>query len=104
MILVLGSVVAQPGRVAEALALSLEHVARSRTEPGCVAHAVHHDAENPQRLVFVEQWASQEALWAHFKVPASRGFAKALAALADGAPDMALFDAAPVPIPGKPSI
>jgi quinol monooxygenase YgiN len=67
-----------------------------------VAHAVHHDAENPQRLVFVEQWASQEALWVHFKVPASRGFAKALAALAVGMPEMALFDAAALLVPGKP--
>ena len=41
MILVIGSVVAQPTRIAEALALSREHVARSRLEPGCVSHAVH---------------------------------------------------------------
>ena len=68
MILVLGSVVAMEGRVAEALALSREHVARSRTEPGCIAHAVHQDTENPLCLVFVERWASQEVLWEHFKV------------------------------------
>jgi ketosteroid isomerase-like protein len=39
MIIVLGSVVAHEGRRDEALALSEEHVARSRTEPGCIAHA-----------------------------------------------------------------
>lgn len=102
MILVLGSVVAQEGRLAEALALSQEHVARSRAEPGCLAHAVHQDTENPLRLVFVEQWADQAALWEHFKVPASRSFAKALGAIAAQAPDMALFDATPVPMPGRP--
>ena len=103
MILVHGSVVAREGSFAEALALSQEHVARSRAEPGCIAHAVHHDTENPLRLVFVEQWASQAALWDHFKVPASRAFAKALAGLATEAPEMTIFDATPVVVPGRSS-
>jgi quinol monooxygenase YgiN len=41
MILVHGSVVAREATFAEALALSHEHVARSRAEVGCIAHAVH---------------------------------------------------------------
>jgi len=104
MILVLGSVIAGEGRVADALALSREHVLRSRAEPGCIAHAVHQDTENPQRLVFVEQWTDQAALWDHFKVPASRGFAKALAALATEPPSIAIYEAAPVQVPGKSAI
>ena len=59
MILVLGSVVTQVGRSAEALALSQEHVTRSRAEPGCISDAVHQDTQHPQRLVFVEQWLSK---------------------------------------------
>lgn len=101
MILVLGSVVAKEGRAAEALALSREHVARSRAEPGCVAHAVHQDTENPLRLVFVEQWASAEALWQHFKVPASRAFGMTLAGLASQPPEMSLYDAAQIQPPGR---
>ena len=101
MILVIGSVVARAAQHAEVLQLSQEHVARSRAEPGCISHAVHQDTENPLRLVFVEQWANQEALWAHFKVPASRAFAKALAGLASVAPDMALYEATLLAIPGK---
>ena len=101
MIIVLGSVVVQEGRVDEALSLSQEHVARSRAEPGCIAHAVHQDTENPLRLVFVEQWASQEALWEHFKVPASRTFAKALAALGREEPSIAIYEAALVQVPRK---
>jgi quinol monooxygenase YgiN len=96
MIIVLGNVVAQEGRIAEALALSRQHVARSRAEPGCIAHAVHCDTENPQRLVFVEQWSDQAALYEHFKVPASRAFAKALTALAAQAPELAVYEATPV--------
>lgn len=93
MIVVLGHVVAKEGCYAEALALSQAHVARSRAEPGCITHAVHQDTENPLRLVFVEQWDSKAALWDHFKLPASRAFAKALAGLATEAPGMRLFDA-----------
>lgn len=94
MILVIGSVTALPGRYQEALALSQEHVARSRTEPGCLAHAVHRDTENPDRLVFVEEWLDQGSLQQHFKVPASRAFAKALAALSSQPPSMTVYDAA----------
>lgn len=94
MILVIGSVTAQAGRYEEALALSQEHVARSRAEPGCVAHAVHRDTENPNRLVFVEEWLDQASLQQHFKVPASRAFAKALGELASQPPTLAMYEAA----------
>jgi len=101
MIIVLGSVVARQGRVDEALAISQEHVVRSRAEPGCIAHSVHQDTENALRLVFVEQWESEAALWEHFKVPASRAFAKALAALAQEAPSIAMYESTQVPLPTR---
>ena len=101
MILVLGSVVAKEGSVGAVLSLSQEHVLRSRKEAGCLAHAAHKDTENSNRLVFVEQWASEEALWEHFKVPASRAFAKELATLAAEPPSIAIYSASPVQLPGK---
>ena len=79
MIVVTGSVTARQETFEEARRLSLEHVHRSRTEPGCISHAVHIDCENPLRLVFIEQWADRAALAAHFAVPASRNFVRALA-------------------------
>lgn len=93
MIIVIGSVLVRDGCMAEAQKVSLEHVHRSRAEPGCVSHAVHVDCENPQRLLFVEEWADQAALQAHFKVPASRQFVVALSALAVEAPKMTLYQA-----------
>ena len=93
MIVVIGSVLVRDGHMAEAQKLSLEHVHRSRTEPGCVSHAVHVDCENPKRLVFVEQWADHASLQAHFKVPASRQFVAALSGLASEVPSMALYQA-----------
>jgi len=98
MIIVTGSVVARPETIDELVALSLEHVRRSRLEPGCRSHAVHRDLENPLRLVFVEEWEDRAALAVHFAVPASRAFVKAARALADGPPAMSVFDATPTAI------
>lgn len=97
MILVLGSVDIRPEHLDQALQLSQEHVTRSRTEPGCLEHGVHRSHEHPHRLVFVERWADMEALEAHFRVPASRQFVKAMAALAKAPPAMTLYDATPLP-------
>ena len=103
MILVTGSILAKPDCLGAALALALEHVHRSRLEPGCIAHAVHQDAECPQRLVFVEQWADQAALAAHFAVPASRAFVAAVTPLAVEPPTIAVYDATPIRIGGNAS-
>ncbi|HEY8880411.1 MAG TPA: putative quinol monooxygenase [Roseateles sp.] len=96
LVLVLGHVIARPEHFDEVLKLSQQHVERSRAEPGCMAHAVHRDAENPLRLVFVEKWSDMAALQAHFRVPASRAFGKALATLASEPPGLEVYEAAAV--------
>lgn len=96
MIIVTGSIVARSDSLNELLALSLEHVRRSRTESGCLAHAVLQDPENSLRLIFVEQWADRAALLAHFAVPASRAFVKAATALSDTAPTLNIYEATEV--------
>lgn len=103
MILVVGKVHLQPGQQGPALALCQAHVERSRAEPGCLEHGVHISHEDAHTLVFVERWADWPALQAHFRVPASREFVKALAALSAGAPTMEVFEASPLPLgnPGK---
>jgi quinol monooxygenase YgiN len=93
MIVVTGNVTAREDSLGEVKKLSLEHVHRSRKEPGCISHAVHVDCENPLRLVFIEQWADRAALLAHFAVPASREFVRALQPLAAAAATLELYDA-----------
>ena len=93
MIVVTGSVTARQDSFDEARRLSLEHVHRSRNEPGCISHAVHIDCENPLKLVFLEQWADRAALLAHFAVPASRDFVRALQPLAAAATTIEIYDA-----------
>jgi quinol monooxygenase YgiN len=78
MILVTGSILAREDAFDEVLASCLEHVARSRTEPGCISHDVHVDCQNPLRLFFFEQWADETALRTHFAVEGSKAFVKSL--------------------------
>ncbi len=93
MIIVTGSAIAREGADAEMQKISLEHVLRSRTEPGCISHEVSRDVEQPNRFVFVERWADMAALQVHFRVDASRQFAKTLAQLSDGKLEMTLYQA-----------
>ena len=93
MIVVTGSVTARQDSFDQVRKLSFEHVHRSRQEPGCISHAVHVDCENPLRLVFIEQWADRAALQAHFTVPASRDFIRALQPLVAASPTIEIYDA-----------
>ena len=96
MIIVTGSILAKADSLDKLLTISLEHVWRSRTEPGCLAHAVHRDAENPLRLVFLEEWTDKATLAAHFAVPASREFVKTARELADAPPVINIYEATAV--------
>jgi len=93
MLVVTGSIQARLDTLEQLRKLSLEHVTRSRTEPGCLEHGVAVDANDGLRLVFFERWADRESLLAHFRVPASREFAKQVAKLAAHPPELATYEA-----------
>ncbi len=93
MIIVWGSAEATPQDLGNALELSLEHVRRSREEPGCLRHSAQIDAENPNRIVFYEEWQDMASLQAHFEVPASADFVRLLSALTVEAPEMQVYEA-----------
>jgi len=95
MLVVTGSVTARPETFDELLEHSLEHVRRSRQEPGCLEHSVQVDCENALRLVFFERWADRAALDEHFKDPATIAFARALRALASAADGPSIYEVAP---------
>jgi quinol monooxygenase YgiN len=96
MIIVTGSVTADPESLPEVLRLALEHVHRSRLEPGCLLHSAHQDVENPNRVVFLEHWLDREALTVHFGVPESREFARALRSLASEPSTLEIYEASQV--------
>ena len=93
MIIVTGSVTARPDSLDALRQASLDHVARSRTEEGCISHAVHVDAEDPLRLFFYEQWTDLAALKAHFRAPGTATFIAAVRDLAAASDPPALFEA-----------
>ena len=87
MLVVTGSITARPETLARLTEIAVAHSRRSRAEPGCLSHAAHADCENPLRIFFYEEWADDDALKAHFRVPESNVFmreARTLAATADG--------------------
>jgi quinol monooxygenase YgiN len=96
MILVTGSFTAKPGKLDEALSVSLEHVKCSRLEQGCISHTVLQDVENSHRLAFVEEWTDMAALSAHFVVPASHKFSKFVMELSEDTPKMVVYEANPI--------
>ena len=92
MIVVWGSIEALEEKLDEAIQLSLEHVHRSRKEPGCISHNVHIDVENSNRLTFFEEWADMAALQTHFAVPESGLFVESISELAVGPPTMKIYE------------
>jgi len=95
MIIVTGSVTARPETFDELRQASLDHVHRSRTEPGCISHSVQVDCENPLRLVFFERWSDMDALKAHFAQPGSARFIGAVRSLAAASESISLYEASP---------
>lgn len=93
MILVLGSITAKADTFETLRRLAVEHVERSRTEPGCISHDVHIDNENPLKLVFVEKWKDAAALGAHFKVKASIDFVNTARQMGASPPTIEIFEA-----------
>jgi len=92
-ILIAGHVILTPEHRERMIALGAEHSARSRDEAGCLAHNCHVDVENPDRMMFVEEWESIDAVRAHFAVPASGAFVAEMRALSPQPPVIRIYTA-----------
>ena len=93
MKIVTGRVRAKPDTLDELLLISVEHVKRSRNEPGCLFHSIHQDAEDPLNLFFYEEWESDDALQRHFGVAEVLAFVTKVRELAAKAPTMDIYEA-----------
>ncbi len=96
MIVVTGSVLTSADNREAIEAESVAHCQRSRAEPGCIAHNCHYEVENPDLLVFVEKWQDGAALLAHFAVPESGAFVRAISALSTQPPSMQIYRASEI--------
>lgn len=99
MVIVMARVKVRTEHLAEAWAISKQHVARSRQEPGCISHNVYRDDEHTNHLVFTEEWESEGALAAHFSVPASATFVNTLAGMSVGKAAFHIYAASELPFP-----
>ncbi len=87
---------AQPGRAAEAEAAFAEAVPPTHAEDGCALFAVHRVADDPDRFVLVERWASREALDAHLAAPHLAAFRARGAEIWAEPPEITLAEALPL--------
>lgn len=81
-IMVTGSVTARPETFDALLTASLAHVAKSRSEDGCLSHEVSRSIDFPLQLMFIERWRDRAALARHFEQPGSRDFVQTVRTLA----------------------
>ena len=93
MIFITGHVIMTPEHRERMIALGAEHSARSRGEAGCLAHNCHVDIENPDRMMFVEEWEGIDAVRAHFAVSASGAFVAEMRALSPEPPVIRIYAA-----------
>ncbi|HEY4095886.1 MAG TPA: putative quinol monooxygenase [Baekduia sp.] len=59
----------KPGSEDEGRAAFEASIPPTHEEEGCIGYALHQDLKDPTRFVFVEQWASEEALASHSHMP-----------------------------------
>jgi quinol monooxygenase YgiN len=68
-VVVVATIQVKPGSEDAALAAFSASIPPTQQEDGCLGYALHRDIDDPTRFVFVEQWASADALSAHGRQP-----------------------------------
>ena len=95
---------ALPGKGDEAEAAFAEAVPPSHAEDGCELFAVHRAADDPDRFLLVERWASREALDAHLATPHLKTFRERGAGIWAAPPQLTTAEALPLGDPAKGSL
>lgn len=88
---VVARIVAQPGRAEAMEAVLMGLIAPTRSERGCISYQLMQDTDDPARFVFVEEWASAEAIDAHMRSPHLRDAIERAAALFAEAPEIRTY-------------
>jgi quinol monooxygenase YgiN len=66
---VVARIIAQPGKVEELRSILLDIVGQTRKEKGCISYQLLQNKVDPSDFTFVEEWASDSAIDAHFTTP-----------------------------------
>lgn len=75
-VIVVAKVKAKPGTIAELIAAQTILVHATRAEKGCIRYELSVSTKDPESVVFVETWESDETLQAHLDGPAIAAFSK----------------------------
>ena len=67
MIYVIATITIHPEKRADFLENARTVIAGTHKEPGCESYDLHSSITEPNQFVFVERWASREALAAHYE-------------------------------------
>jgi quinol monooxygenase YgiN len=88
MIVAIGRIRTDEARRDEAIRVGQALVTASREDEGCISYTLYANTEDPNELVFLEQWESDEALKKHFRAPHIADFMRAVPQVLVGAPDV----------------
>jgi quinol monooxygenase YgiN len=98
-VVVVAVLTVKEGEADRAIAGFTPVIEQTHGESGCISYALHRDNNDPNTVVLIERWRSQEDLDAHFTMP-YMGEMGALAAEVLAEPPRIVF-CSPVPI-GNP--
>jgi quinol monooxygenase YgiN len=76
----------------EAIRIASTMARATRGEAGCNRYHFAFDVEDPNLVHVIEEWASAEALAAHFQSPHMAEFQKALPGMLAGAPEFKRYE------------
>lgn len=88
----------RPGAADAFARLRAPMVAATRAEPGCTTYRVYVGTEDPDEVVFVEEWTTRAALERHFTTPHFEAFVAAMSSLATRPPEVRIYDATAVEV------
>lgn len=77
MLIVAAKITAAPGKRDAFIAAAQPCIAATRKEDGCHLYELYASTENPDKLIYYEQWESRAALDRHLVAPHMKEFAKA---------------------------
>lgn len=88
MIVVVGRVTSDEQKRDQLIAVAQAVAGASRQEEGCIGYRFYEDTEAPNRFVFVEEWADQQALDRHFATDHISLFMRSIPATITSPPDV----------------
>jgi quinol monooxygenase YgiN len=69
MLYLIATLIVKPEKRADFLENARDVIAATRKEPGCQTYDLTSSITEPNEFLFVERWASREALNGHFEMP-----------------------------------